>query len=370
MRLYEHLKNNKLGFKKFIFSKHLSLDKNISKLSNFFATQNPIFFEKIDENEKEKINLIEKYLKAENIEEEKPKDNQNDKIKLENTHTKITMNNENELRNYINSRNIFQFYNNNGINVYSIKFNEEFSDKKNEIFNNGIYMNSIYADCSPFCQLKNGKWVFKICVNKEYWICLLQQNDKIFEIETLEKIHIKEYNGRCNLFEINEDKFLIYENYSPDINLVRPYTHKTRIYIINSRTGYMNKEIVIPLTNGSIENLFYLDKYKNILFIFLAFPLLNLVLLDFELNQINTIIDIINPLYETDIYEYRPIIKDIKILKNNKLCLIGGQLPNVNDAHPDYNYYYDFKIIYNLDNFEIECAENYYINNNINTFIL
>jgi len=132
----------------------------------------------------------------------------------------------------------------------------------------------------------------------------------------------------------------------------------------------MNKEIVIPLTNGSIENLFYLDKYKNILFIFLAFPLLNLVLLDFELNQINTIIDIINPLYETDIYEYRPIIKDIKILKNNKLCLIGGQLPNVNDAHPDYNYYYDFKIIYNLDNFEIECAENYYINNNINTLIL
>ena len=201
MRLYEHLKNNKLGFKKFIFSKHLSLDKNISKLSNFFATQNPIFFEKIDENEKEKINLIEKYLKAENIEEEKPKDNQNDKIKLENTHTKIIMNNENELRNYITSRNIFQFYNNNGINVYSIKFNEEFSDKKNEIFNNGIYMNSIYADCSPFCQLKNGKWVFKICVNKEYWICLLQQNDKIFEIETLEKIHIKEYNGRCNFLK-------------------------------------------------------------------------------------------------------------------------------------------------------------------------
>ena len=93
LKLYEHYKKYKLGFKKFVFSKDLSLDKNISKLSNFFATQNPIFFEKIDEIDKEKINLIEKYLKAEDF-KEKPKENKINKIKLGEGHIDITLNNE------------------------------------------------------------------------------------------------------------------------------------------------------------------------------------------------------------------------------------------------------------------------------------
>ena len=85
------------------------------------------------------------------------------------------------------------------------------------------------------------------------------------------------------------------------------------------------------------------------------------MLLDFELNQINTIINLINPLYPNFISLYKAIIKDIKVLKNNKLLLIGGQYPDVNAFHPDINYQYNFKIIYNLDKFDIEYAENYYI---------
>ena len=85
------------------------------------------------------------------------------------------------------------------------------------------------------------------------------------------------------------------------------------------------------------------------------------MLLDFELNQINTIINLINPLYPNYISLYKPIIKDIKVLKNNKLLLIGGQYHDVNAFHPDINYQYDFKIIYNLNKFDIEYAENYYI---------
>ena len=344
LKLYEHYKKYKLGFNKFIFSKDLSLDKNIIKLSNFFATQNAIFFEKIDEKEKEKINSIEKYLKAEDF-KEKPKENKIEKIKLEEAFIYITLNNENEIGNYINSRNVFEFHNEGGLNVFSIKFNDKFLDKKKDIFYNGVYNNSISVHCKPFSRLKNEKWAFIIGNNNQNWIFLLKQNYKIFELEMAEKIHMKNNGTEYDLFEIKKDKFLIYEkNYVYSGFDHSPKTKKiTRIYIINSTTAYMNKEIVIPFTS-SIENLFYIDKYKNIVFIFLAFPLLNLVLLDFELNQINTIIDLINPLYIPDIYEFRPIIKDIKTLKNNKLYLIGGQPPNVNDAHPD-NYQYDFKII-------------------------
>lgn len=126
----------------------------------------------------------------------------------------------------------------------------------------------------------------------------------------------------------------------------------------------MNKEIIIPFIS-SIENIFYLDKYKNIVFISLSNPLFNLILLDFELNQINIIIELIYPLYQSlDLCDFRPIIKVIKSLKNNKLLLIVGQLFNVNDAHPDYNYQYDFKIIYNLNNFKIQLVEIYYIPKN------
>lgn len=365
LKLYEHFKKYKLSFKKFIFAKDLSLDKNISKLSNFFATQNPIFFEKIDKSEKEKINLIEKYLKAEEF-KEKSKENKNNKIPLPEATIEITLNNENEIRNYINSRNVFQFNNDNGVNIYSIKFNDNFSEKKMDIFYNEIYNNLIYVYCIPLGQLKNGKWAFIIRSSNQTWILLLKQNYKIheYEVEFAEKIHYQRGGNKYKLFEIKEDRFLVYEKNHPyiyrfDDLYENNITKITRIYIFNTQTEYMNKEIVIPFII-SIENLFYLDKYKNIVFISLSFPLLNLILLDFELNQINTIIDLINPLYNIETCGFRPIIKDIKTLKNNKLYLIGGQPPNANDEHPE-NYQYDFKIIYNLDNFEIELAENYYI---------
>ena len=47
LKLYEHYQKYKLGFKKFVFRKDLYLDEKISKLSNFFASPNPILFEKL-----------------------------------------------------------------------------------------------------------------------------------------------------------------------------------------------------------------------------------------------------------------------------------------------------------------------------------
>ena len=159
-----------------------------------------------------------------------------------------------------------EFSNENGINVYSIKFSDNISYKKKDIIFDEVNDNSIFVSCEPFCQLDNEKWVFMI---NRIWILLLKQNYKnykIFELEKAEKIQHKNNGSTYNLFEINEDKFLIYEKNSPYIyDLDHPSETKiiTRIYIFNSKTAYMNKKIIIPFTS-SIRNLFYLENYKNI----------------------------------------------------------------------------------------------------------
>lgn len=53
---------------------------------------------------------------------------------LEYAYISITFNNENEARNYINSRNVFQFYNDNETNLYSIKFSDNLSKEKMKFF--------------------------------------------------------------------------------------------------------------------------------------------------------------------------------------------------------------------------------------------
>ena len=54
--------------------------------------------------------------------------------------------------------------------------------------------------------------------------------------------------------------------------------------------------IVKTFKNRYIENIFKLNNYKNIILIFLAKPLLNLLIYDYKLNQIETIVDLINPI--------------------------------------------------------------------------
>ena len=352
IKLYKHYKKYKLGFKKFIFSKDLSLDKNISKSSNFFATQKPLFFEEIDKIEKiNKKTFIENYIKDENI-EETSKESSNSKLNLEKADIWIEFNNENEARNYINSRNVFQFKDNNEINIYPIKFNGNFSKEKIKFFKIEDDNKSIFARCKPLYRLKSGKWLFYYRGNKA-WIFLLNQNLKNeYELEM-----INEIGYYYELFEIKEDIFLIRQKTDDIIYDINPI-HHLKMNVFNSKTFNKKKTMVIPF-DSVIENIFYLDKYKNIVFIFLLYPLLNLIIFDFELNQINTIINLMKPYYQENIVRFRPKIKEIKVLKNNRLYIIGRQsIIKINDPENDKH---EFILIYNLNNFDIEYGAKYYI---------
>ena len=62
-KLYTYFRDYKLRFKKFIYLTNLSSDKNIGRLSNFFASQNPIILREIKE-----IDIIDEYSELENDE--------------------------------------------------------------------------------------------------------------------------------------------------------------------------------------------------------------------------------------------------------------------------------------------------------------
>ena len=169
---------------------------------------------------------------------------------------------------------------------------------------------------------------------------------------------VYEIGYQYELFGTKEDIFLIYEKQRGDDFEVSPHYH-LKINVFNAKTFNMQKTIDVPFY-FIIENIFYSNKYKNIVFIFLFSPLLmlNLIIFDFELNQINTIINLIKPYYQENIFKFRPRIKEVNVLKNNRLYIKGMQtIIKIND--PD-NDKHEFIIIYNLDNFEIEFATKYY----------
>ena len=113
------------------------------------------------------------------------------------------------------------------------------------------------------------------------------------------------------------------------------------------------------LNNYEIESIFKSDNYKNIAFIFLARPLLNLLILDYKFDQIVTIIELIKPIIPfNELFYLRPYIYGIKDLNNKKLIFYGRQ-----ERLNYYLYYYgiekyDFKLIFNYEDLKIEIAEN------------
>ena len=188
-------------------------------------------------------------------------------------------------RNYINSMNIFKFFDDNKRNIYSIRFNSDFSHSKIiEILYNETN-NSINLECIKFLKIQNGKWFFYLINdnNDKCWICLAKEdeiNNRILEIKMAEEI---DNSLEFNLCELDNDKFLFYEYYN--------YINKDlngRINVIDTNSGYMNKTIFAPFENPSIEDMYYLKEYKNLVFVSLFRPLLKLLILDFELSQINT----------------------------------------------------------------------------------
>ena len=359
IQLYQKMKYFKLCFKKYEYNKNLTLDENISKISNFFATQKPIYFydylkERSLKNIKPELGLISE--SAEN----KNKNGIYDKFIYPETYLKedIKFNNSEECKKYIKLMDVFKFakrwyyWLNNGKIQYSIKFKKEDINYKLDLFyeNGNCHIQDI--NCIPTIKLSNYKWIFLFQKdsywNKNNWfslVNLIDEIDHIFEIEFV--INTKKLNELVELK--NPDKYLMYQKVKYD------YHKKNEIVIIDIKHP---KDIIHKkFQNKYIENIFSLNNYENTVLIFLANPLLNLLIFDYELNQVNTIIDLINPFIPLkDMYGLRPYIYQIKELNNKNIIFFGSQR-YIDYCYPDFNKY-EFKILFNYEKQKIEIAEN------------
>ena len=140
-KLFLLFKYYKLEFKTFENDGNLSQDKNISKLSNFFAKQKPIFFieKKEEKNDSEKLSEEKKSDRCDNEINEKNNNNRNnnknengeedDEIKSSYFYNETD--DINVYNNYIESNNIFPFYDSHNQNLisYYIQFKKNFSKK-------------------------------------------------------------------------------------------------------------------------------------------------------------------------------------------------------------------------------------------------
>ena len=358
IQLFKKQKYFKIVFKEFKFDEFLDEYDNISKLSNYFATKKPIFF--VSKKIKEKPYLIKQYLSQEG--ENKKKLNKKNKTfkKCELSEGYFLYNSEdiNEFKNYANGKALFNFYKGNNINnniFNNIIYSMDFSGKLNNInIKSELLFNSkkIPIRCKPIIKLENGRFIFQIFNGKNNWICFLNEskfNSKVFELE-----HATNAGKLKSIFKIKKkNKILLYENFNYDLNLKKI----DKISILDLYYPYEIKYNAFK--NLNIDNKFFILKnLENILLIPCIEPYLNLIMFDYELNQVNTIIELIKPIMPRDnFYEIVPYIYDIKELKNNKLLFYGKQRYE-RDYPPSFSYKYKFKIIYNYNNFEIELAEN------------
>ena len=348
-----------LSFKEFKYNEKLTLDENISKISNFFATQKPIYFDYIKErsikNISEEQNIREDFKnKLDNIEENSEKD-ANFVLPKTCLVEDFTFYDNREYYEYIQLVNIFNFTdfehyywrNDNKKIAYSLKFQDkDLENKINIFYHKKHYYYHKIVDCIPIIKILDSKWVFRLNnqFSYNYWICfanLINEVDNIFEIE-----YIIACGTLKKLLELEKQKYyLIYKkpNYEND------YLNKIIMFDPNFPENYISK----TFKNRYIENIFKLNNYKNIVLIFLAKPLLNLLIYDYKLNQIETIIELINPIIPLDrLYCSRPYIYEIIELNNNKLIFYGSQR-----KYHCYKKYY-FKIIFNYKKLDIEMAEN------------
>ena len=179
----------------------------------------------------------------------------------------------------------------------------------------------------------------------KYWICftnLVDEIDNIFEVEFIINCGILN-----KILELEKQKYyLIYKG-------IRHITNHFVNNIIMFDPNFPENYTIKIFKNRYIDSIFKLNNFQNELLIFLAEPVLNLLIYDYKLNQVDTIIELINPIVPFSIlYSWRPYIYEIKELDNNKLIFYGSQR-----MYHCYKKYY-FKIIFNYKNLDIETAEN------------
>ena len=237
IQLYQKMKYFKLCFKKYEFNKKLSLDENISKISNFFATQKPIYFyDYIKERSLRKIKQ-EPGLISESS-ESIYKNNSYDKFIYPETILKedYKFNNPEECKEYIKIMNVFKFekrwyyWLNDGKIPYSIKFKKEDINYRLDLFFENNYSCIQNINCIPTIKLSNYKYIFLFRKdsyrNEKNWFSLLNlidEIDHIFEVEFV--INIKKLNEIVELK--NPDKYLIYQKVQYN------YHNKNEIAIID-----------------------------------------------------------------------------------------------------------------------------------------
>ena len=366
VQLFKKMKYFKLCFKEYKYYDLLTKDENISRISNFFASQNPIYFfdylgERRNRNISQEPQIIENY--EENINNNKTRDKEEKKYPLGCYEFDIHFSQYNyyyEIREYIKLINLFEFeivryYNfENEKKSYFIKFKDEDLNNKIEIFAN---KNRYCIYCKPIIKLSDLKWIFQFNPERYFydsekpniWTCvvnLVDEIDNIFEIEYYIKCE-----GLNKILELEKlKKYLFYRKGGNDNN---------KIILFNSNYPYSSNQI--DLYNKEIEKIFKLDNYKNIAFIFLSRPLLNLIILDYKFEQINTIIDLIRPnIPSIELLQFRPYIFEIKELDNKKIIFYGRQKKRyfINNKTINDIIKYDFKLLFNYEDLQIEIAEN------------
>ena len=373
-QLFKTQKYHKLVIKKYKYDKNFTEDENISKILNFFATKKPIFL--VKKIKKEKPYLINQYLLQTKQQKNKYGNKFPKKCKLSEGYFYHYFEDENEFKAFANNKKLFDFFkkgnninrfidlinnnidynNNNQEIIYSIKFKDDFDNIK---YKRDILFNPIgeIIISKPFIKLKNNDWVFHILSNDDIhnsftinFICFLKQdivNEKIFILK-----HAFNFEQLNTIFYIKRDnKILLYKkekNY---------YWHKGRnkIAILDLFYPYNIKYKTFP--DVILDDFFYLKNYKNIILISCYKPLLCLMIFDYEINQVNTVIEIINPIIPKNaFYDFAPYIYDIQELKNDKLLLYGSQTYERN--YPLFSKKYNFEIIFDFKDFKIDLAEN------------
>ena len=184
------------------------------------------------------------------------------------------------------------------------------------------------------------------------FVNLVDEIDNIFEVEYT--VYCKNLNKILELEKSN--KYLVYKKiknrYYYDDQTIE---NKMMIFGTNSHDEVIYKEF----KDRYIDSIFKLNNYENIVLIFLAKPLLNLMIFDYKYNQVNTIIELINPFIPfKEFYDWRPYIYEIKELNDNKIIFYGSQRTK-ESFYLDFKKY-DFKFIFNYENLKIEMAENIY----------
>ena len=197
--------------------------------------------------------------------------------------------------------------------------------------------------------------VFKITNNNDIWILILNESTSLKNTFILEqtidcgdlyKIHILEKQKKLILYYKIKYQFEYLD--SGDDN---------EIAILDLFPPYNIDFIDIP--GVDVCNIFLLKNYKNKILISCTKPYLSFMILDYELKQIETTFELVNPIIPKELefsYAFIPYISDIKELKNGKLLLIGKQ--KYDGYYPRPHKEYSFAIVYDLNNFCIEEAEN------------